>query len=134
MGYLDEDVLYNIVEEMYKVAKGEARAAYSDVLDTICEMPRADVAPRAEVEKLQEVNADLNESLRLAAEANKDLQAEVDRLRFNLKAVLDERAEDKAEVAREIFEELDKKIFHHIPDLYTFEIYTELKKKYTEDK
>lgn len=37
----------------------------------------------------------------------------------------------RAEVAREIFEELDKKIFHHIPDLYTFEIYTELKKKYT---
>jgi hypothetical protein len=80
---------------------------------------------------LYEVNADLNESLRLAAEANKDLQAVVDRLRFNLKAVLDERAEDKAEVAKEIFEELDKKIFHHIPDLYTFEIYTELKKKYT---
>lgn len=49
MGYLDEDVLYNIVEEKYKIAKGEARAAYSDVLDTICEMPRAHVAPRAEV-------------------------------------------------------------------------------------
>lgn len=38
----------------------------------------------------------------------------------------------RAEVAREIFEELDKKIFNHIPDLHTFEIYTELKKKYTE--
>jgi hypothetical protein len=49
MRYLDEDVLYNIVEEKYKIAKGEARAAYSDVLDTICEMPRADVKPRAEV-------------------------------------------------------------------------------------
>lgn len=32
----------------------------------------------AEIEKLQEVNADLNESLRLAAEANKDLNAEVE--------------------------------------------------------
>ena len=49
MGYLDEDVLYNIVEEKYKTAKGEARNAYSDVLDTICEMPRADVVPRVEV-------------------------------------------------------------------------------------
>ena len=39
--------------------------------------------------------------------------------------------EPRAEVAREIFEELDKKIFHNMPDLYTFEIYTELKKKYT---
>ncbi len=33
---------------------------------------------KAEIEKLQEVNADLNESLRLAAEANKDLKAEVE--------------------------------------------------------
>lgn len=32
----------------------------------------------AEIDKLQEVNADLNESLRLAAEANKDLKAEVE--------------------------------------------------------
>jgi hypothetical protein len=48
MRYLDEDVLYSIVEEKYKIAKGEARAAYSDVLDTICEMPRADVKPRAD--------------------------------------------------------------------------------------
>lgn len=92
----------------------------------------ADVAPRAEIDKLQEVNADLNESLRLASELNKDLQGKVDRWRFGLEAVLEERAEDRAEVAREIFEELDKNIFNHIPDLHTFEIYTDLKKKYTE--
>lgn len=35
---------------------------------------------KKEIEKFQEVNADLNESLRLAAEANKDLQTEVERL------------------------------------------------------
>jgi hypothetical protein len=49
MPYLDEDILYNNVEEKYKSAKGKAREAYSDVLDTICEMPRADVAPKSEV-------------------------------------------------------------------------------------
>jgi hypothetical protein len=49
MAYLDEDILYNNVEEKYEVAKGEARSAYSDVLDTICEMPRADVVPKSEV-------------------------------------------------------------------------------------
>jgi hypothetical protein len=47
VGYLDENVLYNIVEEKYKIAKGEARAAFSDVLDTICKMPIADVEPMA---------------------------------------------------------------------------------------
>ena len=36
---------------------------------------------KADVDKLQEVNADLNESLRLAAEANKDLNAEIERLK-----------------------------------------------------
>lgn len=35
---------------------------------------------KEDVDKLQEVNADLNESLRLAAEANKDLNAEIERL------------------------------------------------------
>jgi hypothetical protein len=43
MAYLDEDVLYQNIEEKYRVAKGEARKAFSDVLDTICEMPRANV-------------------------------------------------------------------------------------------
>lgn len=111
-----------------------------DAFDMIENAPTADVAPRAEVEKLQEVNADLNESLRLAAEANKDLREVVDRLRFNLKAVLDERAEDKAEVAREIFEEINKigvvrqvirsgKIIYDV----TAE-YDALKKKYTEEQ
>ena len=54
MAYLEEDILYNNVEEKYKVAKGEARNAYSDVLDTICEMPRADVVPKSEIEKIFE--------------------------------------------------------------------------------
>ena len=36
---------------------------------------------KAEIERLQSVNADMQESLRLAAEANKDMQAEIERLR-----------------------------------------------------
>lgn len=88
----------------------------------------ADVAPRAEVEKLQEVNADLNESLRLASEANKDLQVELQAMR----GAANSYKMHYESLAMEIFEELDKKIFHKIPDLYTLEIYKELKKKYTE--
>ena len=81
--------------------------------DEIARMPAADVAPRAEFEALKD---------------------EADRYkRYYFRHDYDEMiAEAKAEVAREIFEELDKKIFNHIPDLHTFEIYTELKKKYTE--
>lgn len=43
----------------------------------------------AEIERLQSVNADMQESLRLAAEANKDMQAEVERLQ----ALVKERSE-----------------------------------------
>ena len=42
MPFIDEDRFYENIEEKYKFAQGEARKAYSDVLDTICEMPRAD--------------------------------------------------------------------------------------------
>lgn len=99
----------------------------------------ADVAPRAEIDKLQEVNADLNESLRLASELNKDLQEKVDRWRFGLEAVLEERAEDRAEVAREIFEEIEKHLFVIAP-IEEFDGWARiqladimrLKKKYTE--
>lgn len=41
--YIDEDRLYSNIEEKYKVAQGDARKAYDDVLDTICEIPTADV-------------------------------------------------------------------------------------------
>lgn len=45
---------------------------------------------KADVDKLQEVNADLNESLRIACEANKDLQAEVEELEYDRKLIFDE--------------------------------------------
>ncbi len=36
---------------------------------------------KAEIERLNAVHADMTESLRLAAEANKDMQAEIERLK-----------------------------------------------------
>lgn len=41
--YINEDRLYSNIEEKYKVAQGDARRAYNDVLDTICEIPTAEV-------------------------------------------------------------------------------------------
>lgn len=42
---------------------------------------------KAEIERLNAAHADMTESLRLAAEANKDMQAEIERLESNLKFV-----------------------------------------------
>ena len=140
MRYIDADALVRAIR-LYanRTSLGEIcppDLSYSETLDIIADAPTADVAPRAEIDKLQEVNADLNESLRLAAEANKDLQAKVDCLRFNLNAVLDERAEDKAEVAREIFAEIKEKGSFSDPCVLhvvlSFDELAEIEKKYTE--
>ena len=68
---------------------------------------------KADIDKLQEVNADLNESLRLAAEANKDLKAEIERLQedvLEVTAILGEielrNAQIKAEAIKEFVEKL----------------------------
>lgn len=72
---------------------------------------------KADIDKLQEVNADLNESLRLAAEANKDLKAEIERLRSmnqsKLDIIHDLRAgleAERAEAIKEFAERLHKGI------------------------
>ena len=79
------------------------------------EMPTADVVPKSEVDKWQ--NALMGE----CALTNCPLKTQL-----------------KAEVAREIFEEIDELIFQHgrgdLADKYFYLAMDELKKKYTEDK
>lgn len=78
MAYLDEDILYNNVEEKYKSAKGKAREAYSDVLDTICEMPRADVVPKSEVAKIfEEIEKVIGEKYDYYVFDNRDIEGDV---------------------------------------------------------
>lgn len=83
MAYLDEDILYNNVEEKYKSAKGKAREAYSDVLDTICEMPRADVLPKSEVDRLNAVMKEMDDqrayTINMLGESLEKAKAEVAR-------------------------------------------------------
>ena len=66
-------------------------------------------------------------------------KSEVERWRRNLEAVLEERAETKSEVAREIFEEIEKLIFPYMIAVMPSNTrainlgeFAELKKKYTE--
>ena len=78
--YIDADALYKKIFPMGVVDKRQYSINAKVVAEAIDKTPTANVAPREEV----------------------------DRLRFNLKAVLDERAVDKAEVAIEIFEEISR--------------------------
>lgn len=94
MAYLDEDILYNNVEEKYKSAKSKAREAYSDVLDTICEMPRSDVVPKSEVEMLQ--------GALKAEERHNELTMEM------AKKALSNAKADVAKIFEEIEEQIDR--------------------------
>ena len=61
--------------------------------------------------------------------------AEIERLKYNLKAVLDEIPETKREVAREIFAEIEKiATAEGAYDYVSIQDIAELEKKYTEEK
>lgn len=114
--YIDADVLIEVLQELRDTsslndgAGNPVDSILYDVIRRIEDSPTADVAPREEV----------------------------DRLRFNLKAVLDERAVDMAEVAIRVFEELNRYIVTHFclsnddVDEIRKKI-DKLEKKYTED-
>lgn len=59
-------------------------------------------------------------------------KSEVKRVYYNLQAVLEERAETKQEIAREIFEAINEDCFDQF-GYFEYEAYTELKKKYVEN-
>ncbi len=77
--FTDDDVIKTLKNAKYKVDGVVTRGYYlspetfNAVVDLIGRQ-------KAEIESLQAVQADMTESLRLAAEANKDMQAEIERL------------------------------------------------------
>lgn len=87
---------------------------------------------KADIEKLQEVNADLNESLRLAAEANKDLNAEIERLKAEaefdaseIKRTRIQRDSARTDAIKEFAERLKDKARMPIGTLYGKMVYVE---------
>ena len=111
--YIDADIVREKIEALYEhhleMRNFSADGACADCLGFLDDAPTADVAPKSEVE----------------------------RWRRNLEAVLEERAEEKAELAREIFEEIEKTFIDSstLPDCAMFvdiDKVAELKKKYTE--
>ena len=100
--YIDEGDIYELFQPT-----GIARIHVAQ----IDELPRADVVPKSEVEKLQEAYND-----RLA----KDIQTNAEFVKYA-----------KAEVAREIFEEIERAIKNY-GICFSCPPIAELKKKYTE--
>ena len=149
--YIDADKLAEYITTNYckncDIYDGEKCNAcpMNDALNYIETFQTADVVPKSEVDKL-------NKELDNLAEELSDLIVEKDKLFdevVRLRTVLDEYEETsglkqaKAEVAREIFEEIDKILKSSPTEImgraYYYkcivdEDFAELKKKYTEDK
>lgn len=120
--YIEREKALEILERSMNFSKTELDkgefqkgciAAIKDDISNIKHMPSADVVPRERYNRAMD----------------------------GLKAVLEERAEDKVEVAREIFEEIEKHLFVIAP-IEEFDGWARiqladimrLKKKYTEEK
>ena len=93
--------------------------SYSEMLDIIADAPTADVVPKSEYDNLQ-----------FQFEA---LDHECDRLEMAESNRHDAIEQAKTEVAREIFEEIEREIKNH-GICYAQRKIAELKKKYTEDQ
>ena len=118
-----------------------------DIAQALEDLPTADVVPKSEVEKL-------NKELDNLAEELSDLIVEKDKLFdevVRLRTILDEYEETsglkqaRADIAREIFEDIDGKIScffpassfvnaPHTTHYRLLDMLAELKKKYTEEK
>ena len=132
--YIDMDGYRKLFDEEYKktrrlISEGETHLdnlaeGFSEASRVIDRMPTADVVPKSEVEKLE------NEVERLTTILNSYA------LQYGTVAdkqkVIDKA---KAEVAREIFEEIEKVVNYALcVDITDWSAYIELKKKYTEVK
>jgi hypothetical protein len=140
MRYIDADALIEVLQEWRDTsslndgAGNPVDSILYDVIRRIEDAPPSDVAPREEIDKLQEVNADLNESLRLACEGNKDLQAELKAMRG---AANSYKMHYKS-LAKEIFAKIREKGSFSDPCVLhivlSFEELAEIEQEFTEEK
>lgn len=150
MRFIDADVLIEVLEAWKRDCaecdyESEAGQVIFDCICQIQDTPTADVVPKSEVEKLnKELDELAEEHIDLIVEKD-HLFDEVERLTYLLHCyalqygtVKDQQAvidKAKAEVAREIFEEIESLLKRTCEKGYRgsiSDLFAELKKKYTE--
>ena len=149
--YIDADKLAKTY-----MMKGKDKLRIATVINELELAPTADVVPKSEVEKLKVINklleqdiADRDEMLESKVEeVYADFMRDYKCMREELDGLYDEYSNIKSEVAREIFEEIEKVILDNTyPDFNAkhkpvnvwkattgYDAFYELKKKYTGEK
>lgn len=117
----------------YGTALGlKSAISFADTLST------ADVVPKSEVDLYRKQVDELEDELASTYDKLENAKAEIERLKYNLKAVLEEIPETKREFASEIFAEIEFDIHQLMFErdetraIAIEGIIAELKKKYTE--
>ena len=106
----------------------------SDNVEELCEwfISTVDVVPKSEVENYKQI-AETQQKLSMDRYFEiKELKEDNERLKDDIEYLQDNVFKVRLEVAREIFEEIEK-LHLHITNEFDVRRYTELKKKYTED-
>lgn len=167
MAYIDLDEINRLHPKLTVKYPLSFANGISAAINEINRLPNADVVPKSEVESIITLNSQLEaqvfeqrkeierlnvelDAMRGAANSLKmhyeKAEAEVERLKYNLKAVLEEIPETKRELASEIFAEIENlflnnhiESFQNFHDnwIYRFKVnmmteIDKLKKKYTE--
>ena len=139
--YINTQMALKIIDSYGRTVTEDAKvvvAAIRDIVEVIT--PAADVVPKSEVERLT-VELD---AMRGAANTYKmhyeNARKEIERLKdYNTGVAFNHYFDGRKEVAREIFEDIEKHECHGIAGqavMYMIfaEEYAELKKKYTEEQ
>lgn len=109
--YIDREKIFP--NGVFYVSAENPESSLNELINRICNLPTADVVPKSEAV--------------LASSGAVKILIECHRY------ALTHDADIKKEVAREIFEEIEK-LHLHITNEFDVRRYTELKKKYTEEK
>ena len=134
--YINRDALFKYYRALANIEWNKTVApvswsdAYEEIADHVAELPPADVVPKSEVDTWYQLYHSIKEELKLEKMYHRETENLCDRYCI-------ESQQAKKQVAREIFEEINKIITpenHPIAfDRLKVE-FSELKKKYTEDK
>lgn len=130
--YIDREKIFP--NRIFYVNEENPLTALNALINHIYNLPTADVVPKSEYDAVvSAVDNSTKEFLKLHDDYQ-EAKSEVERLYYNLQAVLEERAETKQEIAREIFEEIEAiKCVGLLPSSWVTQ-FAELKKKYKEGK
>lgn len=142
--YIDREKIFP--NGVFYVSAENPESSLTELINRICNLPTADVVPKSEVERLKRAYEGSQKTIKGLTEMIREKNKELAKLETHLELHYGEKslnnliAEQRADIAREIFEEIEsKKMFlkdcvGNMGVVVLFKDISELKKKYTEEK